>query len=240
MNILWRLLYRATPSLYKFGQNLHTLAFGYGQWQTIRRGIPLDAASMPLPWYTYPAIEYLSQFDFAGWTVFEFGGGNSSLFWAGRAARVVTVENDASWFERLQRRSAPNQRMLLRQERAAYVAALAEQSERFDIVAIDGEWRHACARAAVGCVRERGMIILDNSDKFPGVADFLRGQDFFEIDFSGFGPVNNYTWTTSMFVRSPLPLQTGFRPPRPVGGRDVTVGPDDEDNGTTTGQTRSR
>lgn len=240
MNLLRRLLHRASPSLYRFGQNLHTLAFGHGQWRSIRQGTPLNAAGMALPWYTYPAIEYLSQFDFSERTVFEFGGGYSSLFWSGRAALVVTVESDPVWFDRIRRESAPNQRTLLRQARDAYVAALAEQPDRFDIIAIDGKWRHACAAAAVGYLREHGMIILDNSDKFPAVADFLRGQGFFEIDFSGFGPVNNYTWTTSMFVRAPLPLQRGFRPPRPVGGRDVTVGPADENGGTTTGQDATR
>lgn len=32
-----------------------------------------DAAGNWLPWYTYPAIEYLKQLDFSQKTVFEYG-----------------------------------------------------------------------------------------------------------------------------------------------------------------------
>ena len=42
---------------------------------------PVDADGRPLPWYTYPAIEYLEQLDFRDRTVFEFGSGASTLFW---------------------------------------------------------------------------------------------------------------------------------------------------------------
>ena len=33
-----------------------------------------------MPWYTYPVIEYLQQFDFSKLTVFEYGSGNSSCY----------------------------------------------------------------------------------------------------------------------------------------------------------------
>ena len=47
--------------------------------RTIDEKVCLDRNGNPIPWYTYPAIEYLSQFDYSRKTIFEFGCGNSSL-----------------------------------------------------------------------------------------------------------------------------------------------------------------
>lgn len=221
MNLLKGLLRRVFPTLERFGHNVHTLAVLQGQWRSMRECAPVDRVGAPLPWYTYPAIEYLSQFDLSQHAIFEFGGGNSSRFWATRAASVVTVESDPLWFERLDKARLPTQRLLLRQARESYIAALAEQPERFDIIVIDGGWRQACARAAVDKLSEHGMIVLDNSDKYPAVAEFLRGQGFFELDFSGLGPVNSYAWTTSLFIHAATDLQNNYRAPSPIGGIDV-------------------
>src|SRR5262245_31531933 len=78
------------------------LWFSYGHLKSVRAGRSVDAAGRPIPWYTYPAIEYLRQLDLSEKTVFEYGSGNSTLFWAECAARVVTVEDDERWSERLE------------------------------------------------------------------------------------------------------------------------------------------
>ena len=45
------------------------------------------------------------------------------------------------------------------------------------------------------------MVILDNSDWYPKTVQFLQEKlDWFQVDFHGFGPINNYTWTTSIFI----------------------------------------
>jgi hypothetical protein len=62
------------------------------------------------------------------------------------------------------------------------------------------------------------MIVLDNSERYPGTTAALRAGGFFQMDFSGFGPINAYAWTTSLFMRAEQRLQQGFTPPRPIGG----------------------
>jgi hypothetical protein len=38
-----------------------------------------------------------------------------------------------------------------------------------------------------------------------------------QVDFSGYGPVNNYTWTTSLFLRPGVKLKPiGPRMPQPA------------------------
>lgn len=48
----------------------------------------------PLPWYTYPCIDFISFRNFTGKSILEFGGGQSSLWWSKRAGHVVTIEGD--------------------------------------------------------------------------------------------------------------------------------------------------
>lgn len=63
-------------------KNFYTLAFDYGQLRTIREKRCIDKLGNPIPWYTYPAIEYLKTIDFSRKLVFEYGGGSSTLWWA--------------------------------------------------------------------------------------------------------------------------------------------------------------
>src|SRR4051812_1118763 len=58
------------------------LNFQYGYLRSVASETPLDSGQNPYPWYTYPALEYLKQLDFRTKTVFEYGCGHSTLFWA--------------------------------------------------------------------------------------------------------------------------------------------------------------
>ena len=56
-----------------------------------------------LPWLTFPAIDVLLKNTDKSKSVFEFGGGGSTLFFLDRAREVVTVEHDPEWFGYLQK-----------------------------------------------------------------------------------------------------------------------------------------
>ena len=61
----------------------------------------IDKQGKAIPWYTYPAIEYLNSLEFKNRKVFEFGSGNSTLFWLAKNAQVTSVENNKIWVEKL-------------------------------------------------------------------------------------------------------------------------------------------
>ena len=73
----------------------------YAHVRSVSANAAIDAEGRPLPWYTYPAISYLVALDFSDRAVFEFGSGMPTLFWAGRARQVVSVEDDEQWFSRV-------------------------------------------------------------------------------------------------------------------------------------------
>lgn len=207
----------------KMAANVRILAEQQGLARSIEHSECLDSQARPIPWYTYPAIEYFGQWACDGWRIFEYGCGNSSLYWADRGATVCSVEHDPQWHERMLGRINPQrQQLLLRQEREAYAAAIHECGDAFDMVVVDGIWRNECAAEGLKRLKSGGLVLLDNSDWYTDVATTLRQHGFLQVDFNGFGPINAYTWTTSIFLPCQAPWQKGMAMPKPVGGIVIT------------------
>lgn len=195
-----------------------------GYARTVESRLPVAADGSPIPWYTYPAVEYFNQLDARGLRVFEYGSGNSSLYWAGKGAQVWSVEHDPAWWKTMGERSAQLQGLFLRETASGYASAIAEAGGEFDVIVVDGAWRNECAQAALPHLRKGGMVILDNSDWYTDVSDFLKRQGLFQVDFNGFGPINNYCWTTSILLACDSLLQGRVGHPKPLGGIEVFKG----------------
>lgn len=214
------------------GQWKHSLAaaklllFGYGHLKSVQSRSPVDAAGRPIPWFTYPAIEYLQQLDLSGRTVFEYGSGNSTLFWASRADRVISVDDEEHWSRSVRSRVPSNCTVLQEADLRRYVDAIRQYPQGFDIIVVDGPTRGRtrvrCARAAIEHLKPGGLIILDNSDWLPESAQALRDADLLQVDMSGFFPLGDHTQTTSLFFhRESRFTTTTRRQPHPsLGGID--------------------
>ncbi|BBL68646.1 hypothetical protein MchiMG62_18270 [Methanoculleus chikugoensis] len=168
--------------------------------------VPMDCNKNPLPWYTYSAIEYLTQFDYSKCTVFEYGSGNSSQFWAQRALRVTSVESDKDWYWIGNQNILSNQKLLLSTEQIDYINSIHLENTCYDVIVIDGKYRYNCAVEAVKRIKSGGIIILDNSDWFPNATRLLQEAGLTQIDFIGVGPVNMYSWSTSLFFQNSLEI----------------------------------
>ncbi len=77
-------------------------------WDRSLNDGPVDAAGQPIPWITYPALEVLEQLVRPNFRVFEFGCGNSSLWWAARTSEVVSVDHDENWVQHIGARKPEN------------------------------------------------------------------------------------------------------------------------------------
>jgi len=201
----------------------------YGHAESRRLRCPVDARGEALPWYTYPAIDFIRQMDVRQWDIFEYGAGYGTLFWQRLAREVVTVEHDQVWLARIREKAGANGTLLLRQGGRDYVTAIAEAGKPFDLIVIDGICRRRCAEQVDRYMRESSVVILDNSDWYPNTAASLRSMGLLQVDFAGIGPVNDYTWTTSMFFASKVCLRPGYgRQPQPGIGSLPQIAPDDE------------
>ena len=180
---------------------MQTLMFRRALWQSIRTGLPVDGQGQPVPWITFPALDYLSQLGFSQANILEYGGGQSSLWWAARAKTVTTVEGRADWAEVIRRKAPENLRLIGPVEGPSYVETPLQEGRMFEVIVIDGFLRPECARGALPYLAEHGILILDNSDRYAQLCTWLRSQGMMQVDFHGFGPVNSYTWCTSIFTR---------------------------------------
>ena len=185
------------------------------------RGLCLDGAGKPIPWITYPCLEFLSGLDFSGCNVFEYGSGSSTLWWSGRASGVYSVEREADWHARIQPALPSNAQVSLCPDETRYASTILDVDRVFDVVVIDGAVRYPCAQAMLPKLKPSGLVILDNTEWYPELARFLRDNGFQQVDFSGFGPINAFASCTSIFFRDPVMLSRRLVRPRwvPVGGR---------------------
>lgn len=73
-----------------------------------------------------------------------------------------------------------------------------------DLIFIDGGPRTLAAKICSEIVGDNTLVILDNSDRDyeSKAAALLTSSRYVEIPFTGLGPLNPYSWTTSFFVRS--------------------------------------
>ncbi|GEM_PF-574580 len=180
----------------------------YGMVQAAEINRPLDRTGQPWPLFTYPAIEYLIQFDYREKRVFEYGAGNSTLFWMERARQVVSVENNRSWYEGLKPHLKSNVDLQF-EESDGFPFCIERYAEPFDVIVIDGAgYRFDCAQRARDRLAPGGLIILDNADWHHQTAAWLKRSGLLQVDMTGFKPTEHHTSTTSLFFDRAFDFQT--------------------------------
>jgi predicted O-methyltransferase YrrM len=105
------------------------------------------------PWLTSRSIRMLERHLQKTMVGFEWGSGQSTIWFAQRLGRLVSVEHDAAWHERissdLKRRGIDNvdYRLVRKSDEKAYVCVIAEfPDNHFDLILVDGEHRSRSSR----------------------------------------------------------------------------------------------
>jgi hypothetical protein len=160
-----------------------------GHWKSSLAMSARAADGTPLPWYTYPAIDFLAQRDFRNCNVLEFGGGQSTLWWSAKARSVMTIERDAAWFGRLQSQVGANVSLhhipvdrVTRTIQPVIDLIAAHPIRKFDIIVVDGHLRQEVAALAFDYLAPpwrdnprqfRGLWVLRGAQKAPVSSDRL-------------------------------------------------------------------
>lgn len=176
-----------------------------GWFRSFREGVPVDLAGQPLPWLTYPAIDFLSTRVDSTWRVFEYGCGYSTLWWASRVREVVAVDDNDKWVDAIAPRlpGSASVRLVATDSPDSYVDAMSLAGPPFDVVVVDGSYRPACLQRIPAALSAGGVIILDNSERheYRSAIDELLAGGFRCVDFSGLVPVVCWKSRTSIFYR---------------------------------------
>ncbi len=178
-------------------------------------GKPINYEIKPLPWYTYPAIEFIENKLNQSFRVFEFGSGNSTLWFSERVLQVVSVESDSGWYSALEEKISDNVELYFSDEPNQYASKIIEYPEKyFDLIVIDGINRNKCVEHGINHLKENGFIIFDNTDnrEHKEGIELLHLKGFKRIDFYGLIPSYTYKNCTSIFFKDDNFLSRGELP----------------------------
>lgn len=136
-----------------------------------------------VPWMAPGAIKFLDAEIKPEHKMFEWGSGGSTAWFANRCKEIVSIENNQGWFQKVQgmfkeqKLSNIDYRFIetdesLDQKEAIRTKALPEyvkvisefSQESFDIIIIDGSFRHICINHAPTFLKSGGLLVLDNSN----------------------------------------------------------------------------
>jgi hypothetical protein len=161
----------------------------------------------PLPWYTYPCIDFLKNRTYENKRVLEFGGGQSTFWWAARTKHVVTLEGDHEWYDKI-KKTIPGNVDLCYVPMTDSITNVAEinrvmssrSSLPFDVIVIDGLDRAVAADFAYNHLEKDGIIICDNSDVY-NINGCFKGTGLDRVDFYGNSPGVVLPSCTSIYFR---------------------------------------
>jgi hypothetical protein len=184
-------------------------SFGYlsetGWFNSFKSGEPVDANQSPIPWFTYSAIDFINDNLSPSCNAFEFGSGNSTLFFANRIKRVTSVEHNFDWFEKIKILTPKNAKLVYTSAETIenYLNPLINTSDKFDLIIIDGLFRNECIEVSLKHLSEEGVIILDDSERkeYKEGVTILLNNGFKRLDFSGIAPGVFFRKCTTFFYR---------------------------------------
>lgn len=165
----------------------------------------LDAAGAPQPWTTLPFIDFIRPRLRQEWTVFEYGAGASTLFYARRVSRVFAVEHDEAFARALQPRLPANAAVLVRAVGSdAYVRAALECVPPPALVVVDGRDRLRCIEAVVPALATDAVLVLDDAERadYAPATSRLRAAGFRAVEFWGLPPGGVRNKCTTVFYRA--------------------------------------
>ena len=171
---------------------------------------PLD---LELAWFSYAAIDFLKSFLRPQMSVFEYGSGGSTLFFAKRVQTVISTEDNATWLENVRRRltelSLKNVMLQHHEfdfknpegfENSAYLNSI--PSQKFDVIVVDGAEegvtvRPICFYHAENFIKPGGIIVVDDSWRYPELRRKNRAVD--HRIFQSVGPCRPGVTSTDIF-----------------------------------------
>ena len=176
-----------------------------GWFRSYQEKSSIDASGNPIPWITYPAIDFIRKRLNKDLVVFEFGSGGSTRWWANQVRNVVSVEHDRAWYEKLNQNISDN--VVLKYVNLTYGGdyskSIQEYVDCFDIVVVDGRDRVDCLKNCINSLKVGGVVILDNSDRvdYAEGVEFMLNSGFKKVEFTGFCPIVNFKSETAIFYR---------------------------------------
>lgn len=174
------------------------------------------------PWLTPASVDLLESLLTPRDTVFEWGAGRSTIWFAERTQSVLSIEANPEWHARVQQGIAPYPTatcVLIECDAGSDPAVIDSYcsapetigSGRFDVVLIDGQFRDRCALRSVDLIAPGGLLVVDDVQRFlpstsrapSAVSDYASNRwkkfaqrvEGWHLDWLGSGVTDTAIWT---------------------------------------------
>lgn len=182
-------------------------SFTSGHFKSSLLNKAVDSKGNSIPWYSYPAYDFLRNKDFSTKNILEFGSGQSTNWWSVRANSIKSFEENYEWYKKINRDKGDNVTLIYaddsdRDKCLNFIHENLKGDNFYDLVIIDGLFRHELCKIALDKLAKNGCIICDNSEG--GGYYFQKaflGKGFKRIDFHGFSPGVVLKQSTSFFFK---------------------------------------
>lgn len=166
---------------------------------------PVDADGKPIPWMNYAIIDFLDERLKRDFSLFEFGSGYSTSFYAGRVGRVVSVEYDRNWYELVKKQVPENVEVIFKEKDidGDYCRTVLAAGDEYDVIVVDGRDRCNCLKQSILALKSGGVLVLDDSqrDRYRECFEYAKANGFKVLSMSGIKATGNKKVTTTIFYR---------------------------------------
>lgn len=189
--------------------------FGYlndiGWFKSFLSNKSIDINGSPIPWLSYPFIDFITPRFNNELILFEFGSGNSTLFFSNKVRKVISIEHNKEWYEIININKPSNVELILTKSEEVndYQNYFSVLNHKVDIVIVDGLHRNECMINSINKLSENGVIILDDSERleYQSGINFILGNGFKSLEFWGIAPTILFKKCTTLFYKSNNCLQ---------------------------------
>lgn len=143
------------------------------------------------PWLTPGAIRLIKKHVNRHTNVFEFGSGQSTVWFAKRVKNVFSVENSHEWFKIITNKlpeGDSNVQLYFEDTTDGrydnYVNRILDfEDDFFDLVLVDGRQRVACIKNSIKKIKIGGILVLDDSQRPRYREAYVRLSEYERIDY---------------------------------------------------------
>ena len=176
-----------------------------GWYKSFNTKTSVDKKGEPIPWCTYSFIKFIEPRLKKTFNVFEYGCGNSTIWYAKRVNSIKAIEHNQNWRNTISMELPSNAYVYFKEFsiNGDYAKAILNEENEFNIIVIDGIDRNNCLKYSLRKITSDGIIVFDNSEReeYNESYPILESAGFRRVDFWGLGPIVNINSCTSIFYR---------------------------------------
>ena len=186
--------------------NRDSILYETGWYNSLIATKPINANGVETAWLNYSFLSFIDTRLNDQLTMFEYGSGSSTHYFAKKIQHIISVEHNKEWYEKTLSNIPENVDLIFENfdVDGRYAKKIEGYDIKFDLVLIDGRDRLNCIKYSVSQLSDRGVIILDNSmrERYATIFSWEGLADFRHITFTGIVPGGFKLESTTVFYRS--------------------------------------